>query len=84
MRLRSATGQTSSEYLGVMAIVSVIIAAIAVSGLAREMKTLLRGQVCKVLANCNSGKHDAGQVQQPAHYTFARTPSGGLRVATPA
>jgi hypothetical protein len=55
-QLRGQRGQTVVEYMGVLVVVAVIIAALATSGLPGELEVLIRQKICQVAegeSNCS-------------------------------
>jgi hypothetical protein len=68
-RLRHEAGQTAAEYMGVLLVVSVIIAAVSTTGIGTDIKNKM-GDIVSYIASGKDGKQEAsggGSTTPAAH-----------------
>ncbi len=75
-RLRHEAGQTAAEYMGVLLVVSVIIAAVSTTGIGQEI-TGKMSDLVSYIASGKDGKQEAGKTAPAAHNGNGGNEGGG-------
>jgi hypothetical protein len=79
MRLGSQRGQTAAEYLGLLLIVSVIVAAVATSNAGATIRHQLSVQVCKIAGgSCTTQRSRSASTREPVVAHAANIPCDGM------